>query len=362
MKRDPLARVMVNASIDMAIAMALENQQNLRLIHCIKWLAPDAMSRCLFLRPNRHLSIYKNIPPILLPIIYGLLVTYTSLYCVDVFCEEAKSGRWVVRHAQHVQPYLARRESYFIQLLDLALLKSGSHYERQPVFSEPHSEMRTAKFLQHGVYDVQWLNTSIYLENILEPIRIPLFKGLIGWRVFIIRESDARLFSGIETLDELRILHALQGTTWPDTQILKENRFRIYTSTDFQTLSKMLARGRGDFYPRSIIEAWLELPEYSEYDFIIDQHIALVYPAAYYFFVRKESDELRTAIERGLVASIDDGTFDVLFWKNFKDEIMRSNLHKRHIFILQNPFLPSGTPLENHKLWFQMRDMEKLGL
>ncbi len=59
--------------------------------------------------------------------------------------------------------------------------------------------------------DVVWTMTSRKREKQLLPIRIPLLKGLQGYRIFIINENDNEKFNKISTLEDLRELVAGQG-------------------------------------------------------------------------------------------------------------------------------------------------------
>ncbi|MCX4029761.1 hypothetical protein H0A36_18915 [Endozoicomonas sp. SM1973] len=45
--------------------------------------------------------------------------------------------------------------------------------------------------------DVVWSMTSIERETLFTPVRIPLLKGLLGHRIFIIRNGEEQRFEGI---------------------------------------------------------------------------------------------------------------------------------------------------------------------
>ena len=299
--------------------------------------------------------------------------TYLASICAVLFllfsaCQLAHASKTltnhtaepqIIRHAVHNQQYLAKRERYFIELLQLAIKKSGSEYLLQGQQAEPHSEKRAAQYLSQGKFDVQWLNTSTDMEENLLPIRIPLYKGLVGWRIFIIRKEDEGIFSTIKNIDDLKQFRALQGDSWPDTEILREHDIDVETSTDYLTLSLMLHRKRGDFFPRAIPEVWQEISNYRDFSFTVDRTIALHYPAAYYFFVHKRNAKLASAIQRGLENAILDGSFDTIFWKHFKSALKQSDLTQRTIISIPNPTLPPETPLRDKHLWFSIDDIPK---
>ena len=62
------------------------------------------------------------------------------------------------------------------------------------------------------------------------PIRIPLFKGLFGYRVLLIRKQEQARFDQINTQQDLAKFLGGQGTHWPDTLILQANGLRVTTA------------------------------------------------------------------------------------------------------------------------------------
>lgn len=309
----------------------------------------------MFSKPIKHLPGGLNSPFLFKRVLALLILTALMPLCsANANNNPEPLNLGSIKHVRHSQAYLAKREKYFIDLLTLALDKSGANYSLNAIHANPHSEYRGALYLINGEFDVHWLNTSEYLEQQLIPVRIPLFKGMIGWRVFIIRSTDAEKFEQIQTVEQLQKYVALQGYSWPDTQILRANGFTVDTATDLFSLQHMLAQKRGDFFPRGITEAWSEINTYTEHEFSVDNHLVLHYPAAYYFFVHKDKPELAKAIESGLNKAIDDGSFDKIFWPYFRDDIVKSRLDARVVLSIPNPILPAATPLQDKRLWFSI--------
>ncbi len=296
------------------------------------------------------IKLISHIPPWCLQVI--LLTWSTSLFAAKTKPEQ---DPLIVKHASTHYEYFMHRESYFINLLTLVLEKSGVPHKRVPVNLTPLTENRSIHYLQSGTYTIHWLNTSKQLEQKLLPVRIPLFKGLIGWRLLLIRNSDVDLFKSVKTVEDLKKFRFLQGDDWPDTPVLMDNGFNLVTSSDFATLSKMLGRGRGDVFPRSIIEVWEELDYYADLNVTIENNLVLHYPAAYYFFVAPGNTALRDAVEKGLNIAVRDGSFDILFTQYFGDVITRANLSQRKVISLPNPYMSDQTPIERNELWLNIR-------
>lgn len=289
----------------------------------------------------------------------------TLLMLVLVFSVETALSASVEEHKDHVihvryPSYLNTDQTYIeIQkyrqdLLKLALDKSGHSYSLEKIAVDIITSNRNMRNLSLGLYDVNWMHTNAEREANLIPIRIPIHKGLIGWRISFIRRDMQDIFANINSIDELKTYRLGQGYDWPDTSILKSHGFTLVESSGPENLINMLRGKRLDFFPRSLIEIWGEYETWSATDFVIDSNIALVYPTAFYTFVGKNNAELAELIERGLEASIKDGSFDKLFNLHFQPLIEKAGLKNRKIFRISNPTLPEKTPLNRPELWFNI--------
>ena len=245
------------------------------------------------------------------------------------------------------------RSEYSIELLELALSKAGIEYSLQPA-KMSMQQGRALKQLEEGVdIDVFWSMTSKQRERDLLPIRIPIDKGLLGWRIFLINKKSRAQFDTVRTLDQLKHFVAGQGHDWPDTEILLANGLRVNSSFSYDSLFKMLQSGRFDYFPRSIEEVWGEEKSHLDMEMEIEPNIVLQYPAAKYFFVNKHNKQLAGALETGLRTAIKDGSFDQLFNKYNGALILRARLQSRTLLKLKNPLLPDETPLQQKELWFR---------
>ncbi len=186
------------------------------------------------------------------------------------------------------------------------------------------------------------------------PIRIPIRKGLMGYRIFLIRKQDRSRFASIRTLKELKKLRVGQGHIWNDVKVFKANEFNVVTSTSYEGLFKMLIHGRFDYFSRGINEAPNEYRERKETlpDLFVEEKILLYYPWPKYFFTSKKTPELAKRIERGLKIMIKDGSFEKHFMKYHQKDIELTNLKKRRLFKIHNPLLPLTAPIDQKELWF----------
>ena len=244
-----------------------------------------------------------------------------------------------------------QRQSYPILLLDLALRASGKNYVLTPSANDYEQKRALTDLASDKYLDVSWSMTSIDRESMLQPIRIPIFKGLIGWRIPLINSNSADLFLNSRSKEDIQLLKAGQMHDWPDTSILESNGMTMFRSSSYSGLFKMLAMKRIDYFPRSVIEVWREYEANKSMQIKVDENILIYYPTAFYYFVSKNRPELARAIESGLETMINDGRFDKLFLRYHADYLKEVNLDKRALIVLKNPLLPPRTPLNRQELW-----------
>lgn len=247
-----------------------------------------------------------------------------------------------------------KRVEYPVQLLNLAFSKIGPHYELRPSHLNI-TQSRALKLLMAGeTVDVVWTMTTVEREEQFLPIRIPIYKGLIGWRIFLINPSDQARFARINKLEQLAKFMAGQGLDWPDMAILRFNGLAVEGSSTYEALFEMLQRRRFEYFPRSVSEIWQELAVHSDKAFSVETDLLLNYPTAVYYFVKKDNTALAADIQKGLELAIEDGSFEQLFNKFHQASIERAQMSTRKLFRLSNPQLPPQTPLEQSHLWFNV--------
>ena len=258
-----------------------------------------------------------------------------------------------VRYPAVQHPYYSERDQYFVKLLKMALSESGQQHDIQAINYPTYSENRSVVFLQAKQYDVHWLNTTVEREAEVEAIKIPLYKGVIGWRALLIKKGKQPEFDRVKTLEDLRQYFFIQGHDWADIEILKNNQMRVEGSTNWAGLFKMVELGRVDAFPRSIVEIVEEHNKFGE-ELSIEKGVILQYPSAYYFFVHKSNTQLKNAIESGLKVLIEDGRFDKIFFETFLSKIEPLNIENRRVFSIERLVLKNSMPLEQENLWFSV--------
>lgn len=220
----------------------------------------------------------------------------------------------------------------------------------------PMNQARAAQMLADGEIDVLVRSTSLELERRFLPIRIPLDKGLLGYRVFLLHRRLQPQLANVRSFDELRRFSIGQGAGWNDLPALRAAGLRVVEGADYEGLFKMLLAGRFDLFSRSVVEVQDEYATRREAmpELAIDNALLLYYPLARYFFVaRNESGTaLARRIEAGLRRMQMDGSFDRLFNAYARPIASELGLRSRRLFRIANPALPPATPLGDKSLWY----------
>jgi hypothetical protein len=247
---------------------------------------------------------------------------------------------------------------YCIAMLSLALSKIGSDYQLEGVPGEM-TQVRQVEAIKNGELDVMWAGTSKELEDEVEPIRVPLFKGLLGHRFLIIRQGDQARFNQVENIQDLRSISLGQGTAWIDTKVLEANQLKVVKTMKYQNLFYMLDGGRFDAFPRAVFEPFNEIAGLPQLPLAVEERLMLVYKMDFYLFVSKNRKQLARDLERGLDMAIADGSFDKIFMSSplVQEAISKGNLKNRIVIPLDNPFNSPETPIDRAEYWIDPKHL-----
>lgn len=247
---------------------------------------------------------------------------------------------------------------YAISMLRLGLQKVGRPFDIE-IVNDSLSAPKLREELIAGNIDVIWTATNMDMEENALPVRVPLFKGLLGHRILVIHKDNQHLFDSVITYDQALKFSYGQGQGWTDTTIMQANGMDVVPATKYEGLFYMTDGKRFHAFPRGVHEPWGEISQRPDLELIVDRNLMFVYQMPYYLMVTPGRPDLAADIERGLLMAIDDGSFDERFLSNpmVKTVLQFANLKDRRIFKLKNPQLSPKTPLDNPKLWV---DISKL--
>jgi len=191
----------------------------------------------------------------------------------------------------------------------------------------------------------------------LIPVRIPIDRGMLGLRVLLIHAADQKIYNQVRTLADLRRIRFGALAPWVDVTILRNAGLSVVTGSSFDGLFKMLVAGRFDAFSRGYGEATAELAQRRQDlpGIVIESHLLFRIPMPVYFwFADSEAGRRRAVrVREGLLAMIDDGSFDTLFRAEFGPIVERLNSEHRRIIDIANPLLGPDEPLDDDRLWFR---------
>ncbi|ENY72939.1 substrate-binding periplasmic protein [Aeromonas diversa] len=231
-------------------------------------------------------------------------------------------------------------------LLRLALDLTSDEYGPYTLKSSVEMEQgRAVRELQSGQMDVAVFAPDKERERTLIGVYVPLARGLLGWRVCLIRPGEEGRFAAIDSLARWQSSGLLIGQhqSWPDTRLLQANGLRVELGFRYEGLFRMLRKGRFDCFLRSVIE--VEDEQKANPDLAIEPHLVFRYPLALMFFVSPRRPDLARRIEAGLLRARANGAYDRLFEQGFDGTIRRLGLERRTVLDLQNPDLPERSRL-----------------
>ncbi len=244
-----------------------------------------------------------------------------------------------------------------IEMLHTALEKTRAKYGPYELIQNPEPMPKARYILEleqkQRSINVIWNSTSTELEQRFLPIRIPLRKGLLGYRICLIARENQNKIDQIKTLDDLKKFTIGQGIGWNDNAIYEAAGIEV-TKAKYGQLFKMLTINRFDLFPRGVGEIFPEYEQNLEENpsLAVEKNLLLIYPFPYYFFFNREDQAVKNRVEAGLRIMKKDGSFDAIFKKYYQASIEKANLKGRRIIRLKNPLLPKETPLDDASLWY----------
>jgi hypothetical protein len=190
----------------------------------------------------------------------------------------------------------------------------------------------------------------------LVPVRIPITKGLLGYRLLFIHQDDQPRFDRIDDIGGLREISFGTASYWLDTEILRQAGIPVVDGNDYHGLFKMLQARRFVAFGRGTCEVPQEFAAQKLImtDLAIEKHLLVHYVFPDYFWFTNDQAGRRRAdrVWRGMMAMVDDGTMNALFEEEFGPLIKDLDFDHRRLIEIANPFLTPADPLADSRLWW----------
>lgn len=186
-------------------------------------------------------------------------------------------------------------------------------------------------------------------------IKIPIRLGLLSYRLLLINKNDLELFSEIKTLEQLTALTAGLRSQWVTTKMFKHYGFSLVETDDYSRLFLLLDKHKYNYFPRSVYEVYGELADRTQLykNLVIEPNLALNIPTATYVYISPQYPRLAERLTKGLTLLFTNGELASLVDKYYGDAIKKSQLSKRKIITIENPFNSEAERLNNEKYFYK---------
>lgn len=184
-------------------------------------------------------------------------------------------------------------------------------------------------------------------QGSIKAIRVPLERGLLGYRICLVRDEDADLLENVRSVDDLRKIRIGQGIGWGDITVYRNAGIDV-VEAPFNSVSdpaKALASRHFDALPLGVNEYQIFLQTYNKEapGVTADRHIVISYPWFRYVWVStafKDSKRLLDALDKGFEIIAANGEF-VAIYEKYKDADPRKHLVGRRTIHLKSPYSTS---------------------
>lgn len=253
-------------------------------------------------------------------------------------------------------------KAYQKAIIEEALLQSEDKYGPYIFVSYLADLSSKRSFNELNRDDQEYINmrvgiTSKEREEGSIPIRLPLRKGLLSYKLLIINKKNINLFDETKTIDDLKKFNFGVVYDWVTAEIMQENAFKVMDVPSYDGLFRALDAGRFDYTVLGVNEAFPILESLIEKDLnlTVAPGIALYINTPSYIFVSPKRPRLAERIQWGIEKMIKNGRFDEIFYQYHEDALVQVNLKERRIISIDNPKLkelPIQPPFERSELWF----------
>lgn len=181
-------------------------------------------------------------------------------------------------------------------------------------------------------------------QGLISALRVPLERGLLGYRICLVRAEDSDLLENVRKTEDLTKIRLGQGIGWGDIAVYRDAGINV-VEAPFNSVSdpvKALASGHFDALPLGVNEYLLFLQAYNKEasGITADRHIVISYPWFRYVWVStaaKDSKRLLEALDKGFGIIAANGEF-VAIYEKYKGADPRRQLVGRRTIHLQSPY------------------------
>ena len=172
----------------------------------------------------------------------------------------------------------------------------------------------------------------------------PLTKGLLGYRLLLVKNESLSIFKQVNSAAELQSLAIGIPETWADAELFRENQYKVVEKGSYEDLFQLLKKSEFDYTALGANEIEEEFTKHIKASdgICIEPSLMLYYPFPLVFYINPEKFQLAERVEAGLAQIMANGIYDQLFEKYYGGIVTRLNLQDRTIIRLNNSILPEN--------------------
>ena len=170
----------------------------------------------------------------------------------------------------------------------------------------------------------------------------PIMKGLLGYRILIIRDADKQKFAAIKTPAQLQKLRLGIPATWADAELFRKNGYTVVEKGSFDELFNRLRNNEFDYvsFGANEVDSVFSERAAAGGGLTIDSSLLVYYPFPLVFYVNPDNTALAERVSQGLKTISTNGELDKVFNSHYGELLGNLHLPKRQLISLKNPVLP----------------------
>jgi hypothetical protein len=238
------------------------------------------------------------------------------------------------------------RQSYETALLQACLDVNHKEYSSLDIYIDntdyPNAEDEANIFTGGADILVTVAGNVKFKDKQKLEIPLPLSKGLLGYRLLLVRDESLTKFSQIQQPQQLQALSIGIPETWADAALFRHNQYNVIEQGTLNDLFLLLKNGTFDYVALGAneIEQIYQQQALPSGGISIEPSLMLYYPFPLVFYVSPDKPKLAERVITGLKAIIGNGEFEKLFAEHYGQVVQRLHMQQRRIFTLTNPHLP----------------------
>lgn len=288
-----------------------------------------------------QISITRIIPPSLKPLTLLVILLWQCLGVHHASAAKVTTEFTFIPSAMVGDDRLP----YDLKALELALQKTIQEYgpyqlNKAPAMSKERALNRLKENYYINAFRVFSPTIDFNTEADIKKVDFPVHLGLFSHRICFIPERFQAEVANITHKRQLQDYVFGIGMGWEEKPIFEANKLIVNEVRMYDSLFKMTAKGRIDFFCRSIHEIHDEWKRYKHLEGLtIEKHISIHYPLPLLFYTNKDNLDAIKRLTLGFNKAYEDGSLEKLWLSEYEEKIKDINLANRKKFFLPNPTL-----------------------